>query len=255
MSDFCHLHCHTQYSILDGAANINQMVKKAAADGMPGAAITDHGNMFGVFEFVNTCQKENIKPIVGCEFYMVEDMHQTSFAGTGKRDKRYHQLLLAKNEIGYKNLTILTSLAYKDGLYGKFPRIDLNLLKKHTEGLIATTCCIGGIVPQTILNKGEEAAEEVFKQWLALFGDDYYIELQRHHIENINGTGLSQEYINQTLIKWGQRYNVKVIATNDSHYVDEADSDIHDTLLCINTGAKKATTCSQRARTSSKLVE
>jgi DNA polymerase-3 subunit alpha len=241
MSDFCHLHCHTQYSILDGAANINQMVKKAAADGMPGAAITDHGNMFGVFEFVNTCQKENIKPIVGCEFYMVEDMHQTSFAGTGKRDKRYHQLLLAKNEIGYKNLTILTSLAYKDGLYGKFPRIDLNLLKKHTEGLIATTCCIGGIVPQTILNKGEEAAEEVFKQWLALFGDDYYIELQRHHIENINGTGLSQEYLNQTLIKWGQRYNVKVIATNDSHYVDEADSDIHDTLLCINTGAKKAT--------------
>jgi DNA polymerase-3 subunit alpha len=172
---------------------------------------------------------------------MVEDMHQTSFAGTGKRDKRYHQLLLAKNEIGYKNLTILTSLAYKDGLYGKFPRIDLNLLKKHTEGLIATTCCIGGIVPQTILNKGEEAAEEVFKQWLALFGDDYYIELQRHHIENINGTGLSQEYLNQTLIKWGQRYNVKVIATNDSHYVDEADSDIHDTLLCINTGAKKAT--------------
>ena len=241
MSDFCHLHCHTQYSILDGAANINQMVKKAAADGMPGAAITDHGNMFGVFEFVNTCQKENIKPIVGCEFYMVEDMHQTSFAGTGKRDKRYHQLLLAKNEIGYKNLTILTSLAYKEGLYGKFPRIDLNLLKKHTEGLIATTCCIGGIVPQTILNKGEEAAEEVFKQWLALFGDDYYIELQRHHIENINGTGLSQEYLNQTLIKWGQRYNVKVIATNDSHYVDEADSDIHDTLLCINTGAKKAT--------------
>lgn len=241
MSDFCHLHCHTQYSILDGAANINQMVKKAAADGMPGAAITDHGNMFGVFEFVNTCQKENVKPIVGCEFYMVEDMHQTSFAGTGKRDKRYHQLLLAKNEIGYKNLTILTSLAYKEGLYGKFPRIDLNLLKKHTEGLIATTCCIGGIVPQTILNKGEEAAEEVFKQWLTLFGDDYYIELQRHHIENINGTGLSQEYLNQTLIKWGQRYNVKVIATNDSHYVDEADSDIHDTLLCINTGAKKAT--------------
>lgn len=240
MSDFCHLHCHTQYSILDGAAGINQMVKKAAADGMPAAAITDHGNMFGVFDFVNTCQKENIKPIVGCEFYMVEDMHQTSFAGTGKRDKRYHQLLLAKNDLGYKNLTILTSLAYKEGLYGKFPRIDLNLLKHHKEGLIATTCCIGGIVPQTILNKGEEAGELVFKEWLDLFGDDYYIELQRHNIENINGTGLSQEHLNQILLKWGQRYNVRVIATNDSHYVDEADSDMHDTLLCINTGTKKS---------------
>jgi len=240
MSDFCHLHCHTQYSILDGAAGINQMVKKAAADGMPAAAITDHGNMFGVFDFVNTCHKENIKPIVGCEFYMVDDMHQTSFAGTGKRDKRYHQLLLAKNDLGYKNLTILTSLAYKEGLYGKFPRIDLNLLKHYKEGLVATTCCIGGIVPQTILNKGEEAGELVFKEWLDLFGDDYYIELQRHNIENINGTGLSQEHLNQILLKWGQRYNVRVIATNDSHYVDEADSDMHDTLLCINTGTKKS---------------
>lgn len=240
MSDFCHLHCHTQYSILDGAAGINQMVKKAAADGMPAAAITDHGNMFGVFEFVNTCNKENIKPIVGSEFYMVEDMYQTSFAGTGKRDKRYHQLLLAKNEEGYKNLTIMTSLAYKEGLYGKFPRIDLNLLKNHKQGLIATTCCIGGIVPQTILNQGEEEGERVFKEWLNLFGEDYYIELQRHQIENINGTGISQEQLNQILIKWGQRYNVKIIATNDSHYVDEEDSDMHDTLLCINTGAKKS---------------
>lgn len=240
MSDFCHLHCHTQYSILDGAAGISQMVKKAAADGMPAAAITDHGNMFGVFEFVNTCQKENIKPIIGCEFYMVDDMHVTSFAGTGRRDKRYHQLLLAKNAEGYKNLTIMTSLAFKEGLYGKFPRIDLNLLKQHKEGLIATTCCIGGIVPQTILNKGEEEGEIVFKEWLDLFGEDYYVELQRHQIENINGSGKSQEDLNQILLRWAQRYNVKVIATNDSHYVDEADSDMHDTLLCINTGAKKA---------------
>lgn len=240
MPQFSHLHCHTQYSILDGAANIGQMVKKAAADGMSGVAITDHGNMFGVFEFVNACNKEKIKPVVGCEFYMVEDMYQTSFAGTGKKDKRYHQLLLAKNQIGYKNLTILTSLAYKEGLYGKYPRIDLNLLKKHKEGIIATTCCIGGIVPQTILNKGEEEGEKLFLEWLDLFGDDYYIELQRHNIQNINGTNLSQEDLNQILLKWGQRYNVKVIATNDSHYVEQEDSDMHDTLLCINTGAKKS---------------
>lgn len=240
MPQFSHLHCHTQYSILDGAANINQMVKKAAEDGMPAAAITDHGNMFGVFEFVNACNKQSIKPIVGSEFYMVEDMYVTSFAGTGKRDKRYHQLLLAKNQIGYKNLTIMTSLAYNEGLYGKYPRIDLNLLKKYKEGIIATTCCIGGIVPQTILNQGEEEGEKVFLQWLELFGEDYYIELQRHNIQNINGTSISQEDLNQILLRWGSRYDVKVIATNDSHYVDQEDSDTHDTLLCINTGAKKS---------------
>lgn len=237
---FSHLHCHTQYSILDGAANINQMVKKAAKDGMPAVAITDHGNMFGVFEFVNTCNKENIKPIVGCEFYMVEDMFLTSFAGTGRRDKRYHQLLLAKNADGYRNLTRLTSLAYKDGLYGKYPRIDLPLLEKYKDGLIATTCCIGGVVIQTILDKGEEAGEIVFKKWLDLFGDDYYIELQRHQITNINGTQYSQEDINQILLKWSTKYNVPAIATNDSHYIDQEDSEMHDILLCINTGAKKS---------------
>lgn len=239
MPQFSHLHCHTQYSILDGAANITQMVKKAAADGMSGVAITDHGNMFGVFEFVNACNKEKIKPIVGCEFYLVEDMSIRSFAGTGTRDKRYHQLLLAKNEEGYRNLTRMTGMAYTDGLFGKYPRIDLELLKKHKEGLIATTCCIGGIVPQTILNKGEAEGEKVFLEWLDIFGEDYYVELQRHNIDNINGTGLSQEDLNQILLKWSARYNVPAIATNDSHYVEEEDSDTHDTLLCINTASKK----------------
>lgn len=241
MPQFSHLHCHTQYSVLDGAAKIDLMVQKAAEDGMPAAAITDHGNMFGVYEFVNTCNKNNIKPIVGCEFYMVEDMHVTSFAGTGRRDKRYHQLLLAKNKIGYRNLCVLTSLGYKEGLYGKFPRIDMNLLKKHKEGLIATTCCIGGVVPQTILKFGEEKAEQVFKEWLDIFEDDYYIELQRHDLKNINNTGYSQEDLNQILLKWGEKYNVKAIATNDSHYVEQEDSDFHDMLLCINTGSKKST--------------
>lgn len=237
---YSHLHCHTQYSILDGAANIHHMVRKAAADGMPAVAITDHGNMFGVFEFVHACNKEKIKPIVGCEFYMVEDMHITSFAGTGRRDRRYHQLLLAKNAEGYQNLTRLTSLAYKEGLHGKYPRIDLNLLKKYKGGLIATTCCIGGVIIQTMLDKGEEAAEKVFREWLDLFGEDYYIELQRHNLENINGTSYSQERINQVLLRWSEKYNVPAIATNDSHYVDQEDSEMHDILLCINTGAKKA---------------
>lgn len=241
MPQFTHLHCHTQYSILDGAANIKEMVAKAAADNMPAVAITDHGNMFGVFEFIKECNAKGVKPIVGCEFYMVEDMSVTSFAGTGRKDKRYHQLLLAKNDIGYKNLTRLTSMSYKEGLYGKYPRIDLELLKKHKEGLIATTCCIGAVVPQTILMKGEEEAEKVFKEWLDMFGEDYYIELQRHNIENINGTTWSQEKINQLLLKWSDRYNVKAIATNDSHYVDESDAEVHDVLLCINTGSLKAT--------------
>jgi DNA polymerase-3 subunit alpha len=240
MPQFSHLHCHTQYSILDGAANIGQMVKKAAADGMPAVAITDHGNMFGVYEFVNTCNKEKVKPIVGCEFYMVQDMSIRSFAGAGIRDRRYHQLLLAKNPEGYQNLTRLTSMAYKDGLYGKFPRIDMELLKKNKNGLIATTCCIGGIVPQTILEKGVEAGEVVFKEWLDLFGEDYYIELQRHNLTNINGTTWSQEGLNQVLLNWSEKYNVPAIATNDSHYVDQEDSEMHDILLCINTGAKKS---------------
>jgi DNA polymerase III subunit alpha len=240
MPQFSHLHCHTQYSILDGAANIGQMVKKAAADGMPAVAITDHGNMFGVYEFVNTCNKEKVKPIVGCEFYLVQDMSIRSFAGAGIRDRRYHQLLLAKNPEGYQNLTRLTSMAYKDGLYGKFPRIDMELLKKNKNGLIATTCCIGGIVPQTILEKGVEAGEVVFKEWLDLFGEDYYVELQRHNLTNINGTTWSQEGLNQVLLNWSEKYNVPAIATNDSHYVDQEDSEMHDILLCINTGAKKS---------------
>ena len=238
---FAHLHCHTQYSVLDGAASIVDMVSKAKLDGMPAVAITDHGNMFGVFEFVNECKKQGVKPIIGCEFYMVEDMHVTSFAGTGRKDKRYHQLLLAKNAEGYKNLSILCSKGYKEGLFGKYPRIDLNLLKQHKEGLIATSCCIGAIIPQTILEKGETAGEEEFKKWLELFGDDYYLELQRHQIMNINNSGISQEDLNQILLKWSQRYNVPAICTNDSHYVEQDDAEMHDILLCVNTNNYKAT--------------
>jgi DNA polymerase-3 subunit alpha len=240
MPEFSHLHCHTQYSLLDGAASIPGMVGKAKADGMKALAITDHGNMFGVFKFVNEANKAGIKPIIGCEFYVVEDRFKKSFTG-GEKDKRYHQLLLAKDEVGYRNIAKLCSLGFIDGLYSKFPRVDLDLIKKYKEGLIATTCCIGAQVPQTIINKGEEAGERVFRDWLELFGDDYFIELQRHHIQNIDGSGLSQEDVNQILLKWSEKYNVPVIATNDSHYVDEDDFNAHDILLCVNTGDKQAT--------------
>jgi DNA polymerase III alpha subunit len=234
MPQFAHLHCHTQYSLLDGAASIPGLFKKAAADGMKALAITDHGNMFGVFQFVAEAAKfEGVKPIVGCEFYVVQDRHRRTFTKED-RDKRYHQLFLAKNAEGYKNLVKLCSLGYIEGLYGKYPRIDKELILQYHEGLIATTCCIGAMVPQTILKKGEEAARKEFEWWLNIFGEDYYIEIQRHNMAE-------QDEVNAVLLKWAKEYNVKVIATNDSHYIDQKDSNAHDILLCINTGEKQAT--------------
>ncbi|HFC01255.1 MAG TPA: DNA polymerase III subunit alpha, partial [Phaeodactylibacter sp.] len=239
MSDFVHLHCHTQYSLLDGASSIEGMMDKAAADGQKGVALTDHGNMFGAFKFVAEAQKRNLKPMIGCEFYLVEDRHKKSFLrGKGEKDVRYHQLLLAKNRKGYENLCKLCSLGYMEGLYGKYPRIDKELLEKYSEGIIATSCCLGAELPQTILRGNEEKAEKLLKWWLELFGEDYYIELQRHRgLENIDGLGVSQEDINQTLIQLAKKYNVKTICTNDSHYVEEEDWTPHDILLCINTAS------------------
>ena len=240
MPSFSHLHVHTQFSLLDGAADISKLYKKAVADGMPAMAITDHGNMFGVFAFVAEAYKNKgedgkpkVKPIVGCEFYMVEDRFKRSFT-KDDRDVRNHQLLLAKNDVGYKNLVKLCSLGYIEGLYGKYPRIDKDLILKHHEGLIATTCCIGAEVPRTILKKGKEAGEKAFKWWLDLFGEDYYVELQRHAMPE-------QEQVNQVLLEFADKYNVKVIASNDSHYVEREDWNAHDILLCINTGEKKST--------------
>ncbi|QMU27649.1 DNA polymerase III subunit alpha [Adhaeribacter radiodurans] len=235
MPEFSHLHCHTQYSLLDGAASIGGLMKKAQADGMKAVAMTDHGNMFGAFNFVAEANKYNVKPIVGCEFYLVQDRHQKVFTKE-QRDNRYHQLLLAKDQDGYKNLSKLCSMSYIEGLYSKWPRIDKELLQKYSKGLIATSCCIGAEVPQAILWKSEEEAEEILKWWLDLFGEDYYIEIQRHGLQNIDNTGKSQEDVNQVLLKWAKKYNVKVICTNDSHYIEQNDWNAHDILLCVNTG-------------------
>jgi len=233
MPDFSHLHVHTQFSLLDGAADITKLYKKAAADGMKALAITDHGNMFGVFKFVAEAGKHGIKPIVGCEFYVVDDRHKKQFTKE-KKDKRYHQLMLAKNAEGYKNLIKLCSLGYMEGLYSKWPRIDKELIVKYHKGLIATTCCLGASVPQAILRSGEAEAEEEFKWWLDLFGEDYYIEMQRHDIPE-------QNTVNAVLLKFAKKYNVKVICSNDSHYVDQQDSNAHDILLCVNTGDMQST--------------
>lgn len=245
MPSFSHLHVHTQFSLLDGAADVGNLYKKAVADNMPALAITDHGNMFGVFEFVAEAYKHKlnpddkndnrlkVKPIVGCEFYLVEDRHKRQFT-RGEKDVRYHQLMLAKNEVGYKNLSKLCSLGYIEGMYGKYPRIDKQLVLKYHEGLIATTCCLGAEVPRTIISKGEKEAEKVFKWWLDIFGEDYYVEIQRHGIPE-------QDIVNRVLLDFARKHNVKVIASNDSHYVDQDDYNAHDILLCINTGEKKST--------------
>lgn len=238
--NFSHLHVHTQFSLLDGAADISALYKKAVNDNMRALAITDHGNMFGVFKFVAEAAKHNtpenpnkIKPIVGCEFYLVENRNRLQFTKEDK-DVRYHQLFLAKDAEGYKNLLKLCSLGYTEGLYGKYPRIDKELVLKYHKGLIATTCCLGASVPRTILKKGEEEGEKEFKWWLDIFGEDYYVELQRHDIPD-------QNKVNEVLLKFAKKYNVKIIASNDSHYVDQADSNAHDILLCINTGEKQST--------------
>lgn len=237
---FSHLHVHTQFSLLDGAASIQNLYKKAITDGMPALAISDHGNMFGVFEFVAEAYKhkdENgkvkVKPVVGCEFYITADRHQKTFTKE-QRDPRYHQILLAKNDQGYHNLIKLTSLGFIEGMYSKYPRIDKELILRHHEGIIATTCCLGAMVPQAILKKGEAEGENEFKWWLNVFQQDYYVELQRHGMPE-------QNKVNEVLIKLARKYNVKIIASNDSHYVEQSDFNAHDILLCINTGEKVAT--------------
>lgn len=237
---FSHLHVHTQFSLLDGAASIPALYKKAINDKMPALAISDHGNMFGVFEFVAEAHrhkdengKVKVKPVVGCEFYITENRHQKTFTKEQK-DKRMHQILLAKNETGYQNLIKLTSLGFIEGMYSKYPRIDKELILKYHEGLIATTCCLGASVPQAILRKSEEEGENEFRWWLNVFQEDYYVELQRHGMPE-------QDKVNEVLIKWARKYNVKIIASNDSHYVEQDDFNAHDILLCINTGEKQST--------------
>ncbi|MFN3596229.1 MAG: DNA polymerase III subunit alpha [Rubricoccaceae bacterium] len=222
-SCFCHLHTHTQYSLLDGAARIKNLVARAAELEMPALAITDHGNLHGVPEFYTTARKAGIQPIVGCEFYV------TARPMREREDRtRYHQVLLAKNEEGYRNLIKLSSLSYTDGYYYK-PRIDKAALRAHSAGLVATTCCLQGEVLQTILHKGEEAGRRVFEEYLEIFGEDYYVEVQDHAIPE-------QRRCNAVLLRWAKEYGVGVVASNDVHYVHRADAEAQDVLLCLQTG-------------------
>jgi DNA polymerase-3 subunit alpha len=230
---FSHLHNHTQFSLLDGASNIDRLMKKAVDDNMPAVAITDHGNMFGVFDFVAKANQHKVKPIIGCEFYVVED-HTIKQFTKEKKDRRYHQLLLAKNEQGYKNISKLCSIGYIDGLYSKYPRVTKALIEEYKENLIATTCCIGAIIPQAILRQDEATARKEFEWWYDRFGEDFYVELQRHDIPD-------QNTVNEVLLRFAKEYGVKIIASNDSHYVDRDDALSHDILLCVNTNEKLST--------------
>ncbi len=227
---FTHLHVHSHYSLLDGLPKIDDLIEKAKEYNMDSLALTDHGVMYGTTEFYQKAVKAGIKPIVGVEAYLVDGSRKEKI-----KKPRYHLVLLAKNHTGYKNLLKLTTLAHLEGYYYK-PRIDWEILEKYHEGLIALSACIQGEVPQTVFKKGIEEAKKVTKKYLSLFGDDFYLEVQRH--DRVEG----QEEANQALLKIGQEMGVPLIGTNDVHYLDLEDEEAQDVLLCLQTKKKKKDT-------------
>jgi len=261
MVDFVHLHVHTQYSILDGASSINALIEKAKNDGQKALAITDHGNMFGVMEFLSAVKKSNskiyeaikkagdnnqladelkkklFKPIIGCEIYVARNSRHE------KKGKEHlsgeHLIVLAKNVTGYYNLTKLVSLGYIEGFYSK-PRIDKELLKKYHEGLIVSTACLGGEIPRAIADNNLDKAEKSIEWFKSIFGDDFYLELQRHPAsvsKADHDTYPKQQFVNRQLTELSKKHGVKLIATNDVHFVNQEDAEAHDILICLNTGA------------------
>jgi len=233
---FTHLHLHTQYSILDGAADIRKLIMKAKNDNMKAMAITDHGNMFGVKEFYNEAVRQDIKPILGCEVYVAR---RSRFEKSDKLDgSGFHLILLAKNKEGYKNLIKLVSYGWTEGFYYK-PRIDKELLRKHRSGLIALSACLHGELPWVLRNEGISQAREVIKGYQEIFGEDYYFELQRHKSGDPKidkEVYEDQVFINNQLIALSKETDIRVVATNDVHFINEEDAEAHDRLLCISTG-------------------
>ena len=248
MQDFVHLHVHTYYSILDGQSSIQKLVDKAVADGMRGMAITDHGNMFGIKEFWDYCagvnskrKKEGLepfKPILGCEMYVA---HHNKEDRAGKEDRSgYHLIVLAKNYLGYKNLIKLVSNSWTDGFYMR-PRTDRADLERHHEGLIVCSACIAGEVPSKVLKGDIEGAREAVQWYKRVFGDDYYLELQRHEVKDPSiranrETYPLQQRANSVLMQLAREYGVKIVCTNDAHFVDQENAEAHDHLLCLSTG-------------------
>lgn len=234
---FTHLHTHTQYSILDGAASIKRLLERAGQYGMTSLAITDHGNMFGVKEFHNAAEKAGIKPIIGCEVYVSIRSRQDRGSDKDNRGGD-HLILLAKNEVGYHNLVKLVSYAWIEGFYYN-PRIDKELLEQYSEGLVCCSACLGGEIPQHIMNGDLEAASQAVGWFKRVFGPDYYIELQRHRSGNPTIDSRvyeNQVVVNKQLLELAEKHGVKYIASNDVHYVDADDAAAHDRLICLSTG-------------------
>ena len=227
--DFVHLHVHTEYSLLDGANRIKDLVTKVKESGMKACAITDHGVMYGAIEFYKECLKQGIKPIIGCEVYVAP---RSRFQKeTGIDEKPGHMILLCKDNVGYKNLIKIVSSSFIDGYYYK-PRVDLELLREHHEGLIATSACLFGFIPRAILSGDMEKAKEIANEYIDIFGkENFYIELQNNGIED-------QVVANRGLIKLAKELDLEMIATNDCHYLNREDSYSHEVLLCIQTGSK-----------------
>ena len=227
---FTHLHLHTEYSLLDGANKIKALAKKIKEQGMTSVAMTDHGNMFGTIDFYNTMRKEGIKPIIGMEAYV----HNQEELGDKSVRQRFHLCLYAKNEVGYRNLMYLSSRAYIDGFY-YYPRINWDLLKENSEGIICSSACLQGEVnwhmnlSERNLKfgaKGYEEAKKVALKYKEVFGDDFYLELMRHGIGD-------QHRIDKQIIQLSRDTGIKIVATNDTHYTEQKDADAHEAFMCI----------------------
>jgi DNA polymerase III subunit alpha len=230
---FVHLHAHSQFSVLQATPEIKAMVAKAKSLNMPAVSITDLGNMYGAFKFVREAINHEIKPIVGCEFFLADERKKLKFTKDNP-DKRYQQVLIAKNKNGYHNLARLSSFGFIEGLYGIYPRIDKELVVQFKQDLIATTGGLSSEVPHLILSVGEKQAEEAFRWWHEQFGEDFYIELNRHGIPE-------EDHVNETLLRFAKKYGVKFFAANECFYLGEEEANAHDVLLCIKEGEFKST--------------
>lgn len=230
---FVHLHVHSQFSVLQATPDVTQIVAKAKKQDMPAVAMTDLGNMFGAFKFVKAALDNDLKPIVGCEFFVAEERTKTKFTKDNP-DKRFQCLLIAKNKAGYHNLAKLSSLGYIEGLYGLYPRIDKELIKQYSEGVIALSGGLRGEIPHLILNVGETQAEEALLWWKDIFGDDLYLEINRHGLDEEN-------HLNEVLVNLGRKLDIKLVAANELFYLEEKDAQAHDVLICIKENEKQST--------------
>lgn len=224
MKPFVHLHVHTEYSLLDGATRIDDMLQRCKELNMPAVAVTDHGNMYCAWKFLKSAKAAGVKPIIGCEFYMCENLYNVGF----ENKEYYHLILLAKNNTGYYNLCRLNSIAFVEGFYYK-PRIDFETLKKYSEGLICLSACIAGQLPRLFLADRPEEAKELALQYKELFGDDYYIEIQRHGIDD-------EDAVMPQLVQLAREIGVKIVVTNDVHYLNKEDAEIQDVMMCVQMG-------------------